>query len=290
MLKTLAMGIAVIALTGCTALTPLTRPKAEFHGPVPIANSTPHDEALVCLSKTAQVRNSGIMLAVHTIADQTNKFNADEGSFVPRDAAAMLITALQKAGVNQVNRTNTVVTEWEIARAKEQLLGDGGTSTVGNQTVEFRPVTKGSIRGSDYVIDGAMTQLDFNTYSGGAEATIGGIGGGARVFALTVAADLRVTNTRSTRIVRAGSYAKQAMGTEVFASVFRFFANEMFDVKIGDKSQEGLHAGVRWLMAEAAYDIVGSLVHHNGSCDKYLPVATQEIRAESTAGVAVVKP
>lgn len=290
MLKLLGMGLAVVALTGCTALTPLTRPKAEFHGPVPIANSTPHDEALVCLSKTPEVRNSGIMLAVHTITDQTNKFNSEEGSFVPRDVAAMLITALQKAGMKQVNRTNTVVTEWEIARAKEQLLGDGGTATVGNQTVEFRPVTKGSIRGSDYVIDGALTQLDFNTYSGGAEVTIGGMGAGARQFALTTAADIRVTNTQSTRIVRAGSYAKQAIGTEVFASVFRFFANEMFDVKIGDKSQEGLHAGVRWLMAEAAYDIVTSLVHHNGSCDKYLPQATQEIRAEANTQAAAIKP
>lgn len=290
MLKVAILGVIALTLAGCTALTPMTRPKAEFHGPVPIANSTPHDEALICLSKSPEVRRSGIILAVHTISDQTNKFNADEGSFVPRDSAAMLITALQKAGMGQVNRTNTVVTEWEIARAKEQLLGDGGTSTVGNQTVEFRPVTKGSIRGSDYVIDGNLTQLDFNTYSGGAEATVGGIGAGARVFALTAAADIRVTDTRTTRIVRAGSYAKQALGTEVFASVFRFFSNEMFDVKIGDKSQEGLHAGVRWLMAEAAYDIVSSLVHHNGACDKYLPQATQDIRAENSAATAAIRP
>src|SRR5690606_20471161 len=114
------------------------------------------------------------VLAVHSITDQTNKFNNDEGGFVPRDAAAMLVTALQKAGIAQVNRSNTVVTEWEIARAKEQILGDGGQTTVGNQTVDFRPITKGSIRGSDYVIDGALTQLDFNTFSGGGEATVGG--------------------------------------------------------------------------------------------------------------------
>ncbi|MBD8066582.1 hypothetical protein IC608_13990 [Devosia sp. PTR5] len=290
MLKALGLTLSAFALAGCTTLTPMTRPKAEFHGPVPVANATPADDALICLSKTPEVRNSGIVLAVHTITDQTNKFNTDEGSFVPRDVAAMLVTSLQKAGMQQVNRSNTTVTEWEIARAKEQLLGDGGRATVGNQTVDFRPVTKGSIRGSDYVIDGALTQLDFNTYSGGAEATIGGIGGGARAFALTAAADLRVTDTQSTRIVRAGSYAKQAVGTEVYASVFRFFANEMFDIKIGDKSQEGLHAGVRWLMAEAAYDIVSSLVHHRGACDKYLPKATQELRAEQSAEAALIRP
>ncbi|ODT70851.1 MAG: hypothetical protein ABS75_10540 [Pelagibacterium sp. SCN 63-23] len=290
MLKLLASSIVALSLTGCTALTPMSRPYKEFHGPVPVATATPADEALICLSRSPELRRAGIVVAVHTITDQTNKFTSEEGGFVPRDAAAMLITALQKAGIAQVNRSNTVVTEWEIARAKEQILGDGGQTSVGNQTVDFRPVTKGSIRGSDYVIDGALTQLDFNTYSGGAEVLVGGIGGGARTFALTAAADIRVTNTRSTRIVRAGSYAKQAVGTEVYASVFRFFSNELFDVKIGDKSQEGLHAGVRWLMAEAAYDIVSSLVNHNGSCDKYLPQATQDVRAERNAEMAAIKP
>ncbi|HEV7291113.1 MAG TPA: CsgG/HfaB family protein [Devosia sp.] len=290
MLKLLGTAVLVVALTGCTTFSQMSRPKAQFHGPVPLATATPADDALVCLSKTPEVRNSGIVLAVHTITDQTNKFNSDEGGFVPRDVAAMLITALQKAGMAQVNRSNTVVTEWELARAREQILGDGAPQTVGNQTVEFRPITKGSIRGSDYVIDGAITQLDFNTYSGGGELLVGGIGGGARAFALTAAADLRVTNTESTRIVRAGSYSKQAVGNEVYASVFRFFSSELFDIKIGDKSQEGLHAGVRWLMAEAAYDIVSSLVRHKGSCDKYLPQATQEIRAEAVAKTASVGP
>jgi hypothetical protein len=64
----------------------------------------------------------------------------------------------------------------------------------------------------------------------------------------------------------------------------------MFDIKIGEKSQEGLHAGVRWLMAEAAYDIVSSLVQHNGSCNKYLPIATQELRAEQGAALAAITP
>jgi curli biogenesis system outer membrane secretion channel CsgG len=290
MLRFAALSLLALSLAGCTAMSQMSRPDKPFNGPVPVATATPHDEALICLSKSPEVRRSGIVVAVHSITDQTNKFTSEEGGFVPRDAAAMLVTSLQKAGIAQVNRSNTVVTEWEIARAKEQVLGDGDAQTVGNQTVDFRPVTKGTIRGSDYVIDGALTQLDFNSFSGGAEATIGGIGAGARVFALTAAADIRVTNTRTTRIVRAGSYSKQAVGNEVFASVFRFFENELFDIKIGSKNQEGLHAGVRWLMAEAAYDIVASLVNHKGSCDSYLPTATQELRSEKAAAIAAVKP
>lgn len=274
------LALSATSLAGCTTLPQLSRPTPEFHGPVPVATTTPADDALICLSQTPEVRRSNAIFAVHSITDATNKINPDDGGFVPRDAAGMMISALQKAGVKQVNRSNTVVTEWEIARAREQILGDGGAVTVGNQTVNFRPIEPGVLRGSTYVIDGALTQLDFNTYSGGAEAIIAGIGGGARVFALTTAADLRVTETRTTRIVRAGTYSKQAVGTEVYASIFRFFSNDLYDVRIGDKSQEGLHAGVRWLMAEAAYDIVSSLVGHNGSCDRYLPQVTQDIRSE----------
>jgi curli biogenesis system outer membrane secretion channel CsgG len=287
-LKAPVAAITALALSGCVHWGEMGRPSAQFNGPVPLATTTPADDALLCLSQTPEVRRSGIVFAVHTVTDQTNKFTSEEGGVVPRDVAGMLVTALQKAGVRQVNRSNTVVTEWEIARAREQILGDGGSVTVGNQTVDFRPITPGSLRGSDYVIDGAITQLDFNTYSGGAEALVAGIGGGARLYALTAAVDLRVTDTESTEIVRAGTYSKQAVGTEVYASVFRFFSNDLYDIRIGDKSQEGLHAGIRWVLAEAAYDIVSSIVNHNGSCDSRLPQVTQELRSEQAAHRAEV--
>lgn len=282
--------LTALALSGCTYFPQQVAPGDPYYGPVPVATVTPADDALYCLSQSPEVKKTRKRFAVHIISDQTNKFSAEEaGGYVPRDSASMMISSLQKAGVKQVNRANTAVSEWEIARAREQVLGDGGTVKVGNQSVTFRPILKGSVRGSDYVIDGTITQLDFNTYSGGGEATVGGIGGGARVFALTAAADIRVTDTKSTEILLAGSYSKQAVGTEVFASVFRFFGNDLFDVKIGDKSQEGLHAAVRWLMAEAAYDVVSTIVKHDGSCDRFLPKASQEVREKQELHLAELR-
>jgi curli biogenesis system outer membrane secretion channel CsgG len=279
--------LAATALSGCAAYQPETKPREPFYGPVPTITQTPADDALLCLAKSQAVRDDDTTFAVHVIQDATNRFATEEtGGFVPRDAAGMLVTALAKAGVKQVNRANTAVTEWEIARAKEQVLGDGRRVQVGNQTVTFRPLVKGSLRGSDVVIDGAITQLDFNTYSRGAEATVSGVGAGVRIFALTVAADLRVTDTRSTEVMIADSYSKQAVGQEVFASVFRFFSSELFDVRIGDKSQEGLQAGVRWLLHEAAYDIVATVTGHDGTCDSLLPEATQEVRRAREMAVA----
>jgi curli biogenesis system outer membrane secretion channel CsgG len=289
-----AMVVASMALTGCTPILGQEGlPVKGYIGPVPAATHTPADAALICLANTPQVRSSRKMFAVHVITDQTQKFSSYEsGGYVPHDSAAMLVTAFAKAGIKQVNRINTAVSEFEIAKAREQILGDGGPEKVGDITVPYRPLMKGSMRGSDYVIDGSITQLDFNTFSGGAQANVFGVGGGAREFALTVGADLRVTDTRSTRIVLARSYTKQAVGKEIYGSIFRFFNDELYDVKIGTKYQEGLHAGVRWLMAEAAYDIVSALVYHNPACDQLLPEATKKLRGipTTTATVTVVAP
>ncbi len=200
------------------------------------------------------------------------------------------MTALAKAGVPQVNRMNTAVTEFEIGLAREQILGGDGPVVIEGETLPYRPVERGELRGSDYVIDGAITQLDFNSYSGGGEALLGGIGGGVRRFALTAAADLRVTETKSTRIVMADSYSKQAVGSEVFASIFRFVSNEeLFDVKIGSKELEGLHFGIRWMLAEAAYDIVSDLTKHDGRCDRLLPANTQALRQPEPVRVAATQ-
>ena len=276
-----------LALGGCSPLPDTgSPPRAQFFGAAPVVAATPADEALECLAQTNAVRSDNTVFAVHVIVDATQKTAVeDTGGFVPRDTAGMLVTALAKAGVRQVNRSNTAVSEFEINLAREQVLGDGGPVQVGSETVPYRPILRGQLRGSDYVIDGAITQLDFNTYSEGGEFQIFGLGAGRRVFAVTVAADLRVTDTTTTEIVKAQSYSKQAVGYEVYGSVFRFFDEELYDVQIGRKNLEGLHAGIRWMLAEAAYDIVSDLTGHDGFCDQFLPenvyVRQQQLAAEA---------
>ncbi|MGR3540486.1 MAG: CsgG/HfaB family protein [Hasllibacter sp.] len=265
-LRTLGLAAALAACQSPDA------PRASLRGPVPVVARTPADPALACLAARPEVRGSEVVFAVHAIVDQTGKTSIEEtGAWLPRDASAMLVTALARAGVRQVNRTNTAVPEWELSLAREQVLGDVAPAVVAGRSLDFRPIHPGGLRGSTVVIDGALTQLDFNTWSEGAEAAIMGGGGGARAYALTVGADLRVTDTVTTDLLMARAYSKQAVGREVFASVFRFFDDELFDVRIGRHEQEGLHAGLRWMLAEAAYDIVAAMTGHDGSCDALLP-------------------
>lgn len=284
MLRQTVCSVACIGvISGCGILPDeQSMPEAQYQGTIPTKTQTPTDAALECLARAPDVRSSNVTLAVHVINDTTGKMGGDDtGAVLPSDVAGMLVTSLQKTGVRQVNRVNTAVTEWELSRAQEQTLGDGRTVQIGDEEVTFRPIERGVLRGSDYVIDGNLTQLDFNTFSSGGEAFIGGIGGGGRIFALTTAADLRVTNTQTTEIRIAESYSKQAVGREIFASIFRFFGSEDFDIKIGEKQLEGLHAGVRWMMADAAYDIVSNLTNHSGACDRLLPDASQQVRDSS---------
>ena len=280
-ITTATIACLTAAITSCAQPNNPTAPHTPYTGAVPIRTTTPVDAALVCLAHRPEVKNYNKVFGVHVISDQTQRYASEEaGGFLPRDSAGMLVSLLQKAGVKQVNRSNTAVSEWEIAKSREQVLGDGKNVVVAGESLPFRPLMKGAMRGSDFVIDGAITQLDFNTYSGGLEATVGGVGGGARTFAVTAAVDLRVTDTRTTRIVKADSYSKQAVGHEVSMSVFRFFSSELFDIKIGDKSQEGIQAAIRWVLAEAAYNIVTELTKHDGSCDIHLPKVTQELRKD----------
>ncbi|PRY94772.1 Curli production assembly/transport component CsgG [Hasllibacter halocynthiae] len=273
-MRGLLSSVALVgAMASCGPLPPeQSLPRASYNGPIPVVAATPADAALACLSRSPEVRRDGTVFAVHQIGDLTQKIAVDEtGGYVPRDVAGMLVTALSRAGVSQVNRINTTVTEFEIARAREQILGDGGPVFVEGEQLPYRPLERGALRGSDVVIDGSITQLDFNTYSSGGQISLFGAGAGRRTFALTVGADVRVTDTRSTELVMAQAYSKQAVGVEVFGSVFRFFDDELFDVNIGRESQEGLHAGLRWMLAEAAYDIVARVTGHDGSCDALLP-------------------
>lgn len=274
-------------IAGCGVLPEsMSSPENEFVGPLPVVNATPADNALECLSRSPEVLRSDAVFAVDSVGDLTRKTAIDEtGNYIPQDTASMLVTALSRAGVQQVNRINTAVTEFEIARARDQILGDGGPVTVNGETVPYRPLRRGSMRGSDYIINGAITQLDFNTYSEGTEFGAFGAAAGTRVFALTVGADIRVTETQSTRIVLAEAYSKQAVGREQYGSVFRFFSDELFDVRIGRENLEGLHAGIRWMLAEAAYDIVSSTLGHDGSCDEFLPDNEPEGPLRTAAGL-----
>ena len=67
----------------------------------------------------------------------------------------------------------------------------------------------GQLPASDFVLVGALTELNYNIVSEGAQLFIKGIGGGARTVVINVALDLRVINSRNFSVPYVTSLQKQ---------------------------------------------------------------------------------
>lgn len=273
-----AFGVAA-----CTVQPPGKAPIETIRGPVPVRAASPMSEALVCLRNNLD-RNADLRFAVLGLPDKTGVVDYDgPGAYVTQGAELMMITALAKAGVRQVNRTATSVAEWELKQALEKRLGEGRPVQVNGTKYPFRPVRMGNLLGSTHTIYGAITELDFDILSDGGEVSIAGIGGKARGYYISIGLDIIVADTRTTEIVLARSYRKQLWGQELEANLFRFwdigsggdnigdFGIELFDARIGRQQNEPVHASIRWVVEQAAYDIVRDLAGLGNVCDELVP-------------------
>ena len=270
-------------LAGCTVQPPGDTPVAVARGPVPTKSATPMDQALGCLALNL-APDFDMRLAVHSLPDRTGVNDYDgPGAYVTQGAELMMVSALAKAGVRQVNRTATSIAEWELSQAMEQRLGDGARVVVGDTSVAFRPIQAGQYLGSTHTVYGGITELDFDLLSDGFEAHIAGIGGKARGYYIGIGLDIVVADSRSTEIVLARSYRKQIWGQELEANLFRFWdigsggndigdvGVELFDLRLGRQQNEPIHQSVRWVVEHAAYEMVRDLGGIGHICEAHVP-------------------
>jgi len=225
-------------------------------GTPPTTNFQPLTDAFACVG--SEIRGSGpVRIAVGDVKDYTGKvsFEAEEGGYkVTQGGALMVMSALGRLApqIQQVERFDTSVFRQELDFVGKQMVRDPGP---GMGVV--RVPTAGMIEGADFHILGGITEVNYNIQSGGAEVNIAGIGGGARYFVLNVAADLRLVDARSLRVVKTVSLQKQVAGHEVKANVFRFFfADSLFDINAGSKQQEPIQMAVRAVLNRATLELV----------------------------------
>jgi curli production assembly/transport component CsgG/holdfast attachment protein HfaB len=117
-------------------------------------------------------------------------------------------------------------------------------------------IKKGSIRGSDFVVVGALTELNYNIMSGGGRVAVSGIGAGGRSVVINVGLDLRVVNSRTFDVAYVTSLQKQIYGFEVDANVFRFFGTQLVEFDAGMIRNEPLQLGVRSVVEMGIYQIM----------------------------------
>jgi hypothetical protein len=277
--RALALGATLVLLSACAKTVGHVRAPGEapvIRGPVVTANATPYEQAFACISDAALRQGPGrppLRIAVGQVRDLSGKFSDDDGGFkITQGGAQMVISAVGKIDprlVQLTERFDTQIADAELAWMDRRVLGDGMARQIqtpqGPTTVPWLPYFGGTVRPTDFYIVGGITEVNYTISSGGAEIRVSGIGGGARQFVMSVAADLRLVNTRTLEVVKTVSSQKQIVGNEVNADVFRFFGTRLVDVNLGSKSQEPLHLGVRTVLERQVIDLVAAALQFDAS-------------------------
>jgi curli biogenesis system outer membrane secretion channel CsgG len=308
-----------LALAGCTSIVPVQEDVAPLTGPAPRLNTTPMAPALACMATQGR---SDLRIGVADFVDGTGVMEGgtQNSRALSQRPDMMMTVALSSAGAHLVNRSSVNVAEWEMNKAMEKKLGDGRTSRIHNQKVDFRPIKVGILLGSTHYVTGAITELNWNLSSNVAEGGAFSVSAGRRTYRISIAVDVVVTNTQTTEIVHARSYKKQLVGFETNANYFRFMhqdtaarliasgnvaaaatssALELFQANLGEKQNEPTQTALRWVIELAAYDIMRHLKPGGTTCDRYLVASGDEdfadprvvlARADNRTDIAPEKP
>lgn len=239
------LGLAPLLLSAC-ATEPLMSNNVGIEPAFSYAvtdNSTPYSQCLEGLQNIPA--NNLPIFAVGEVADKTGQFDPDNnGHALTQGVSEMVISALAKTGKAQmVERLDLRIPLAEVKLAEQKKL---------NRSVE----DYGRLPASDFIIVGALTELNYNIVSGGAQLFVRGIGGGARTVVINVAMDLRVIDSKNFAIRYVTTLQKQIKGYEVEANVFRFFGSTLIEFDAGAIRNEPMQLGVRSVAEMAVYQIM----------------------------------
>lgn len=235
--------VSALALAGCVA----NGQEPEGIAPVytyPVTNNdTPYSQCLTELSKLES--NNLPVFSVGEVADKTGQINYEEnGNAISQGISEMVISALYKTRkANLVERLDLRIPLAEVKLAEQKRL---------NRDISVFS----KLPASDFIIVGALTELNYNITSGGAQLFVKGIGGGARTVVINVALDLRVVDAKNFAVRYVSSLQKQIFGYEVEANVFRFFGNTLVEFGAGAVQNEPLQLGVRSVAEMAIYQVM----------------------------------
>lgn len=272
-IKILALlSAASVGLSGCLTTTPQHNGNyANPTGRAPVtANPTPYSVALVCLGQYARQYNvASPRIAIGRIEDKTGKAEADgSGRKITLGGSEMAVSAFAKSGAHLVERFDTSVSEMELKYANNKLISDSPSAGQpgGPAAGDYRTIKAGQVPGSDFYLTGAITEVNFNIRSTGADISGGkptatGLKArmGGRTFVMNVAIDLRLVHSVTLEIVDVVSYQKQIIGYEVSAGLFDFLNGNMFDLSAGEGGLEPMQLAVRSLIERAAVEFMANL-------------------------------
>ena len=266
----IAATLISLMLAGCasTSADKVTGLYAQPVGDAPATiNPTQYSSALLCLASQAGAGGRAApRVAVGTIADLTGKRDITTGAKVSQGASLFAISALGKAGLRLVERSDRGIADTELAYAQNHTLSDS-PEKAGSDPENYRPIYAGQIAGSDFYIVGGLTELNYNIRSTGVDARGGDVGTGGlkgsltgSTYVINIAIDLRMVDSRSQEIIDITSYQKQIIGREIKPGVFDFLNGNVIDISGGKSELEPMQLAARTLVERSIYDFASTLL------------------------------
>ena len=243
------VGLALaFTLAGCQTAAVVAEGKAPAVRPAysfPVtSNTTPYTR---CLQQLASYPGSRLpSIAVGEVADKTGQMDTfTESTVLTQGVSEMVMSALWRSGKARLLERYDL----RIPLAELKMIEQGLTSRRVSEMQQAVPA-------SDFVILGALTELNYNIVSEGAGLWVGGIGAGGRTVVINVGLDLRLVNGRTFEVVHVSPLQKQIFGYEVEANVFRFFGSQLVEFDAGRIQNEPLQLGVRSVVEMAVYQMM----------------------------------
>lgn len=261
-IKTLA-SLSILSFSVGCATTGDIAPTANYEtlkGPVVTENNTPYTKGLQCVSDRVTLSRK-IRMTIDQIPDKSGKVNSAEGYKLTQGVESMAITALTKIpAIQVVERRNISAYNIEADLMRKKLIGDEQKYSLSNgKKINYRPLLSGSVSGADFYITGALTEVNYNIYSGGGVLNVSGIELGKKTVAMNVAMDLRLVNVKTLDVINSISLQKQFVGQRNKAGIYRFVDKELVNLDVGSSTDEPLQLGVRSLVERGVAQLVGDL-------------------------------
>ena len=229
-------------------------------GPVITENNTRYTSGLSCVSSRINLAKK-VKITIDQIPDKSGKMSSNEGYKITQGVEAMAITALSKIkAIQVVERRNIGAFNIESELMQKKRIGDKKRYKLSNgRYIKYKPMLSGKIHSADYYITGAVTEVNYNIYSGGKLLNVSGLEFGGKTVMMNVAMDLRIINVHTLDVIDSISLQKQFVGTRTKSGLYRFMDKQLVNYDGGSSTDEPIQMGVRALVERGVAQLVGRL-------------------------------
>jgi len=249
---TLAVAMAAAAALSACAYTP----RPAVMSKLPVYPLTTESQAML---NELPPPEHPVAVAVYGFTDQTGQFKLETtgqnlSRAISQGGSAMLMHSLQEAG----NRSWFTIVEREDLKDvlnERQLIREMRKQYLGETTVN--PEALPSLLFAGVLLEGGVVGYDTNTVTGGAGASMLGIGADAKYQQDTVTVYIRAVSVKTGEVLTTVTASKTITSYALDANVFRYVgATTMLEAEAGFTTNEPALLALQQAIDKATYGVI----------------------------------